>query len=91
MSEERRQSLKLPEPGSFDVHKKAATPMIAMLDHLELDMEVLDIGIETTESNNYKEMPMVCWPQYEKEQDFPTKMDRSLLTYLPSQLVNCIR
>ena len=35
-------------------------------------------------------MPMVCWPQYEKERDFPAKMDGSLLTYLPSQLVDCV-
>ena len=30
------------------------------------------------------EMLMVCWPQCEKKQDFPTKMDGSLLTYLSS-------
>jgi len=27
-----------------------------MLDHLEVDMEVLDAGIETTESNSYREV-----------------------------------
>ena len=37
------------------------------------------------------EMPMVCWPRHEKERDFPAKMDGSLLTHLPSQLVNCVR
>ena len=37
------------------------------------------------------EMPMVYWPQYEKERDFPTKMDRSLLIHLPSQSVDCVR
>ena len=31
MSKEQKQSLKLWEPGSFDVHKNAAAPMIAML------------------------------------------------------------
>ena len=36
------------------------------------------------------EMPMVCWLQCEKEQDFPIKMDRSLSTHLPSQSVNCV-
>ena len=36
------------------------------------------------------EMPMVCWLQHEKEQDFPAKMNGSLLTYLPSQSVDCI-
>ena len=33
MSEEQRQSSKLLEPGSFDMHKNAAAPMIAMLGH----------------------------------------------------------
>ncbi len=53
------------EPGSFDVRKNAAAPMIAMLDHSELDMEVSDAGMETTESDNCRgvskktEMPMV--------------------------------
>ena len=49
MSEEQRQSLKLWEPRSFDVHKNAAAPIIAMLGHLELDTEVLDADMETTE------------------------------------------
>ena len=52
MSEERRQSLKLWEPGSFDAHKNAAAPMIAMLGHPELDTEVLDAGMETAESDD---------------------------------------
>jgi len=30
--------------------------MIAMLDHWKLDIEVLDVGIETMESNNCKRM-----------------------------------
>ena len=30
--------------------------MIAMLDHLELDIEVSDAGIETTESDNCREV-----------------------------------
>ena len=37
------------------------------------------------------EMPMMCWPQHEKEQDFPAKMDGSLLTHLSSQSVDCVR
>ena len=49
MSEEQRQSLKLWEPRSFDAYKNAAAPIIAMLGHLELDTEVLDAGMETTE------------------------------------------
>ena len=52
MSEERRQSLKLWEPGSFDVHKNAAAPMIVMLGHSELDMEVSDAGMKTAESDD---------------------------------------
>ena len=52
MSEEQRQILKLQEPGSFDAHKNAAAPMIAMLGCLELDMEISDAGIETTESDD---------------------------------------
>ena len=52
MSEERRQSLKLWKPGSFDVHKNAAAPMIVILGHSELDTEVSNAGMETVESNN---------------------------------------
>ena len=52
MSKEQRQSSKLWEPGSFDACKNAAAPMIAMLGHLELDMEVLDAGMETAESDD---------------------------------------
>ena len=40
------------EPGSFDACKNAAAPMIAMLDRLELDTEVLDADIETAESDD---------------------------------------
>ena len=35
-------------------------------------------------------MPIVCWPQHKKEQDFPIKINRSLLTHLPSQSVDCV-
>jgi len=52
MSEEQKQSLKLREPRSFDAHKNAAAPMIAMLGHPELDTEVSDAGMETTESDD---------------------------------------
>ncbi len=51
MSEEKRQSSKLWEPRSFDACKNTAAPMIVMLGHSELDMEVLDVGMETAESN----------------------------------------
>ena len=40
------------EPKSFDVRKNAAAPMIVMLGHLELDTEVSDAGMETTESDD---------------------------------------
>ena len=52
MSEEQRQSSKLWEPGSFDICKNAAAPMIAMLGHSELDIEVSDAGMETAESDD---------------------------------------
>ena len=48
--------MKLWEPRSFDACKNAAAPMIAMLSHLELDTEVLDVGMETTESNYCREV-----------------------------------
>jgi len=52
MSKEQRQSLKLWEPRSFDACKNATAPMIVMLGHLELDMEVSDAGMKTAESND---------------------------------------
>jgi len=52
MSRERRQSSKLLEPRSFDVHKNAAAPIIAVLGHWEFDTEVSDVDMETTESND---------------------------------------
>ena len=38
------------------MHKNATASMIVMLDHSELDMEVLDTGIETAEFNDCREM-----------------------------------
>ena len=43
------------EPGSFDACKNATAPMIVILDCLELDTEVSDAGMETTESNDCRE------------------------------------
>ena len=40
------------EPRSFNVHKKAAAPIIAMSGHLELDTEVSNTCMETVESND---------------------------------------
>ena len=52
MSKEQRQSSKLLEPRSFDTCKNAAVPMITMLGYSELDIEVLDVGMKTMESND---------------------------------------
>jgi len=60
ISKEQRQSSKLLELESFDACKNAAVPMIVMLGHLELDMEVLDIGMETVGSNDCREMCGPC-------------------------------
>ena len=94
MSKERRQSSKLWEPRSFDACKNAAAPMIVMLGHPELDTEISDAGMETAESDD-------CRGVSKKDgdangmlatmRDFPAKMDGSLLTYLPSQSVDCVR
>ena len=56
MSKKQRQSLKLWKPRSFDVCKNAEVPMIVMLGHSELDTEVLDASIETTDSNDCREV-----------------------------------
>ena len=48
--------MKLWEPGSFDACKNAVVPMIAMSGCPELDTEVLDIGMEATESNDCRGM-----------------------------------
>jgi len=40
------------EHRSFEAHKNAAAPMIAILDHPGLDTEVLDAGMETAESDD---------------------------------------
>jgi len=51
-----RQSSKLLEPRSFDAGKNVTATMIAMLDHLEIDIEVSDAGMETAYSNDCREM-----------------------------------
>ena len=50
------------EPGSFDVCRNAATPMIAMLGCPELDTEISDAGMEITESND-------CKREFKKDRD----------------------
>ena len=56
MFKEQRQSSKLLKPGSFDVYKNVVAPIIVMLGHSELDIEILDVDIENVESNNYREV-----------------------------------
>ena len=56
MSKERRQSSKLWKPRSFDARKNAAAPIVAMLDHPELDTEISDTGMETVESDDCRGM-----------------------------------
>ena len=38
------------------MYKNTTVPMIVMLDHLEVDMKVLDVNMETTESNSCRVM-----------------------------------
>ena len=38
------------------MHKNTVALMIVMLGHPELDIEVSDIGMETTESDDYRRM-----------------------------------
>ena len=44
------------EPRSFDAYKNATVPMIVILGHSGLDMEVSDTGMETMKSNDCREM-----------------------------------
>jgi len=44
------------EPGSFDIYKNAAMLMMAILGYLKIDTEISNIGIETIESNDCREM-----------------------------------
>ena len=56
MFKEQRQSLKLLEPRSFDACKNATVPMIAILDCSEIYTEVSDVGMETVETDDCREM-----------------------------------
>jgi len=42
--------------GSFDVYKNTVVPIIVMLDHLKLDMKILDAGMETMGSDDWREV-----------------------------------
>ena len=98
MFKEWRQSWNFLEPRSFDTYMNATTPMITMLDCLEIDTEISNINMKTVGFNNYREVSeddedansvLALW--YKREQDFSTKMDKSLSTYLFSQLINYIK
>ena len=41
---------------SFDAYKNVTVPIIAMLGHSEIDTEVLDISMKTTNSDDCREM-----------------------------------
>ena len=56
MSKEQRPSGKLLESKSFDTHKNATAPMIAMLDCSEIDAEISNTGVETADFNDYREI-----------------------------------
>jgi len=50
----------------------------------------LQIPVIAERCQEITEIPIVCWPRHEKKQDFPAKIDGSLLIYLPSQSVDCV-
>ena len=56
MFKEWRQSWRLLEPGSFDIHKNATTSMIVMLCCLEVDIKVSGAGMKTTEFGDCREV-----------------------------------
>ena len=56
MSKEQRQSWKLLEPRSFDMYINTTAPIIIMLGCLKIDIEVLDVGMETMRFDDYREV-----------------------------------
>jgi len=44
------------EPGSFDIQKKDNTPMIVILDCLDIDIEISDVSMETERFGEYREV-----------------------------------
>ena len=56
MSKEQRQISKLLEPRSFNTCKNTIALIIVMLDHSEIDIEISDTSMETTYSNDYREI-----------------------------------
>ena len=67
-----------------------------MLGHLEINMKVSDADMKITESNDCKEIlrdnrdANGVLATIQERAKFSSKMDGNLLTYLPSQSVNCI-
>ena len=70
--------------------------MIAILNHLEVDTEISSASCKLQNlmvakgHQKITEVLMRYWLQDEREQDFTTKMDGSLSTYLLGQLVDCV-
>ena len=56
MFRKQRQSPKLLESRSSGAHKNVAAPMIVMLDYSEINMKVSDTGMETTDSDDCREI-----------------------------------
>jgi len=44
------------ESKSFDTHKNAIAPIIAMLDYSEIDAKISNTGVETADFNDYREI-----------------------------------
>ena len=56
MSKKWKKSWNLLKSGSFNICRNTIVPMIAILGCSEIDKKVLDVGIETVESDNCKEV-----------------------------------
>ena len=54
--EKQKQSWNLLEPKIFDMCKNVTILMIAVLDHSEVDTEILDTSMEIAESNDCREV-----------------------------------
>ena len=54
MFKEWKKSWNLLEPESFDVFKNDIAPIIVILGHLEVNIEILNASMKTIMSNNYK-------------------------------------
>ena len=72
----------------FDVHKNIAALKIAMLDYLEIDIEVSDVGMELWNlmiAERYQEMIEMQWCVSHNTRGSKIFLQRWIeLTYLPS-------